>query len=251
MGYTPLEGLVMATRSGTVDPGLLLWLEEHAGIPPAELASALEHHSGLLALAGTADFEAILAAEADGDPGAALAAEVYLHRLRAAIAAMTAATGGLDILLFTGGVGENSALIRHRTTACLAFLGIQVRPRPQRRGRARLRHQRDQSRRAYARHPGAGRPADRRRSPASPGRLIRRCRYFMHTQNRSCSSSSADKRPSSKASSHNRRRAWRHAGSSRPHARSARSTACSLRSLIILTFAPAPPWAAPAPAQPE
>lgn len=126
MGFTPLEGLVMATRSGSVDPGLVLWLEEHVGMPPAELASTLEHRSGLLGLAGTEDMRAILAAEAAGDPDAVLAVGVYLHRLRGSIAAMAAAMGGLDGVVFTGGVGENSPEIRRRSADGLEFLGIAI-----------------------------------------------------------------------------------------------------------------------------
>ena len=128
MGFTPLEGLVMATRSGSVDPGLVLWLEEHVGMPPAELAAALEYRSGLLGLAGESDMRALLAAEERGDGEAALAVAVYLHRLRAAVAAMAAAMGGLDAIAFTGGVGENSAPIRERTATGLAFLGVGVDP---------------------------------------------------------------------------------------------------------------------------
>jgi acetate kinase len=124
MGFTPLEGLAMATRSGTIDPGLLVWLEEHVGMPPSELAATLEHRSGLLGLGGSADMRALLAAEADGDADAKLAIEVYLHRLRAGIAAMAAAMGGLDLLTFTGGVGERSAPIRTRAAAGLGFLGV-------------------------------------------------------------------------------------------------------------------------------
>ena len=126
MGFTPLDGLVMATRSGSVDPGLVLWLEEHAGMPPAELAATLEHRSGLLGLAGTADMREVLALEAGGDPAAALAIEVYLHRLRGSIAAMAAAMDGLDVLVFTGGVGENAPEIRGRAVDGLAFLGAVV-----------------------------------------------------------------------------------------------------------------------------
>jgi acetate kinase len=126
MGFTPLEGLVMATRSGTVDPGLLLWLEEHVGMPPSELAYALEHRSGLLGLTGTADMRAILQAERDGDQDARAAVEVYLHRLRGAIAAMAAAMDGLDGLVFTGGVGEGSAAIRARAAERLGFLGVML-----------------------------------------------------------------------------------------------------------------------------
>jgi acetate kinase len=124
MGFTPLEGLVMATRSGSVDPGLVLWLEEHMGMPPSELAATLEHRSGLLGLTGDADMKAILEAEAAGDPDAALGVTVYLHRLRAGIAAMAAAMDGLDALVFTGGVGERAASIRGRAAAGLGFLGV-------------------------------------------------------------------------------------------------------------------------------
>jgi len=124
MGFTPLEGLVMATRSGSVDPGLLLWLEEHVGMPPSELASTLEHRSGLLGLTGSADMRTILDAAATGDRDAALAVEVYLHRLRGGIAAMAAAMDGLDALVFTGGVGERSAAVRARAADGLSFLGV-------------------------------------------------------------------------------------------------------------------------------
>ena len=124
MGFTPLEGLVMATRSGSVDPGLVLWLEDHVGMPPQELASTLEHRSGLLGLAGTADMRAVLDAAAAGNEEATLAVDVYLHRLRAGIAAMAAAMNGLDVLVFTGGVGERSAPVRARAAAGLSFLGV-------------------------------------------------------------------------------------------------------------------------------
>ena len=124
MGFTPLEGLVMATRSGSVDPGLMVWLEEHVGMPPSELASTLENRSGLLGLTGTADMRAVLEAEQAGDGDAGLAVEVYLHRLRAGIAAMAAAMDGLDVLVFTGGIGERSAPIRERAAAGLSFLGV-------------------------------------------------------------------------------------------------------------------------------
>ncbi|MGO9761897.1 MAG: acetate/propionate family kinase [Solirubrobacteraceae bacterium] len=127
MGFTPLEGLVMATRSGSVDPGMLLWLAEHERLSPAQLADALEHRSGLLGLAGTADMREIIERASSGaqDGGRArLALGVYVHRLRAGIAAMAAALGGLDALVFTGGVGEHAAEIRARTAAGLSFLGV-------------------------------------------------------------------------------------------------------------------------------
>ena len=128
MGFTPLEGLVMATRSGTVDPGLVLWLAEHARMPPAELAATLEHRSGLLGLAGTADMRVVIERAAASDQDARLALDVYVHRLRAAIAAMTASLGGLDALVFTGGVGEHAPVIRARAAEGLAFLGVALDP---------------------------------------------------------------------------------------------------------------------------
>ncbi|HMC51956.1 MAG TPA: acetate/propionate family kinase [Acidimicrobiales bacterium] len=124
MGFTPLEGLVMATRSGTVDPGLLLWLQTHGGLGAGEVADALEHRSGLLALAGTDDTAAVVAEAIQGSDGPRLALAVYLHRLRAAIAAMVAAVGGLDALVFTGGVGENAPAVREGAAHGLRFLGV-------------------------------------------------------------------------------------------------------------------------------
>jgi acetate kinase len=126
MGFTPLEGLVMATRSGSVDPGLLLWLEEHEHLTPHEIAIALEERSGLLALAGTGDMREIESAVANGDPDARLALDVYIHRLVAGIAAMSAALGGVDVLAFTGGVGEHSPTVRRRCAERLGYLGIAV-----------------------------------------------------------------------------------------------------------------------------
>jgi acetate kinase len=126
MGFTPLEGLVMATRSGNVDPGLVLWLEQHGGLTAEELASALEERSGLLGLAGRADMRAVLEAEARGNADATLAVSVYVHRLRQGIAAMTASMGGLDALVFTGGGGERASAVRRRAAGGLGFLGITV-----------------------------------------------------------------------------------------------------------------------------
>jgi acetate kinase len=124
MGFTPLEGLVMATRSGSIDPGLLLWLMEHTGVEELELARVLEHESGLLGLSGSADMREVLAAAAAGDAPARLARDVYVHRLRAGIAAMAAALGGIDALAFTGGVGEHSPEIRGRAVGGVGFLGL-------------------------------------------------------------------------------------------------------------------------------
>jgi acetate kinase len=128
MGFTPLDGLVMATRSGSVDPGLVLWLEEHVGTPPAELAATLEHRSGLLGLAGTGDMQVIVDAASAGEPDARLALDVYIHRLRAGIASMAAALGGIDALLFTGGVGEHAPVVRAMASEGLGFLGVGLDP---------------------------------------------------------------------------------------------------------------------------
>jgi acetate kinase len=121
MGFTPLEGLVMATRSGSVDPGLVLWLEERTGFAAGELADALDNRSGLLGLAGTADMRELLERN---DDDARLALEVYVHRLRAGIGGMAAALEGLDALVFTGGVGENAPRVRELACAGLAHLGV-------------------------------------------------------------------------------------------------------------------------------
>ena len=128
MGFTPLDGLVMATRCGSIDPGLVLWLRERGEIDEAQLHHALEHESGLLALAGSADMRFVLRDAERGAAGACLALAVYLRALRAGVAAMTAALGGIDVLSFTGGIGENAAAIRAACAADLGFLGIMVDP---------------------------------------------------------------------------------------------------------------------------
>ncbi|MBE2999455.1 acetate/propionate family kinase [Nocardiopsis sp. HNM0947] len=126
MGFTPVEGLVMATRSGDVDPGALLWLQRYAGLGVDEVAEGLERGSGLLGLAGSGDMRQVLADEGRGVEEAVLAVGVYVHRLRARVAAMAASLSGLDVLAFTAGVGEGSAVVRSRVCAGLAFLGVEV-----------------------------------------------------------------------------------------------------------------------------
>ncbi|MGI8630904.1 MAG: acetate/propionate family kinase [Solirubrobacteraceae bacterium] len=125
MGFTPLEGLVMATRCGDLDPGALLFALGH-GLAVGDASDALEHRSGLLGLCGgsSSDMRALLSARAEGDEPAGLAIGVYLHRLRAKIAAMAAATAGTDALIFTGGIGERSGPIRAETCAELEWLGV-------------------------------------------------------------------------------------------------------------------------------
>jgi acetate kinase len=124
MGFTPLDGLVMATRAGSVDPGLLLWLLEHEHLDAGALAHALEFDSGLVGLAGSADMREVLARAAEGDGDATLAREVYVHRLRAGIAAMAVSLDRLDAVVFTGGVGEHAPAIRARTAEGLGLLGL-------------------------------------------------------------------------------------------------------------------------------
>ena len=126
MGFTPLEGLMMATRSGTVDPGMLVWLLTAQGVRAEEMGTALEHESGLQGVAGHADMPAVERAAAEGDAAAILAVDMYVHRLRGGIAAMAAAMNGLDAIAFTGGVGENAPSIRSATAAGLGFFGVQV-----------------------------------------------------------------------------------------------------------------------------
>jgi acetate kinase len=124
MGFTPLEGLVMGTRAGSVDPGLVLWLITDAGLSPDEVSDGLEHWSGLRGLAGTPDMAEVLNRARAGDPAATLAHDVYVHVLTREIATMTASLGGLDVLVFTGGVGEHAPEIRTATATRLAYLGI-------------------------------------------------------------------------------------------------------------------------------
>jgi len=130
MGFSPLEGLMMATRSGSVDPGLLLWVQRHGSIKAEEMERALDRESGLLALSSrSGDMREIVAGIEDGDERCRLAFDVYIHRLAPGIAAMTAAMGGIDALVFTGGVGENSPQVRAAAAKSLAFLGVEIDPR--------------------------------------------------------------------------------------------------------------------------
>jgi acetate kinase len=128
MGFTPLEGLMMATRSGSVDPGLVLWLQQQHGLSADEVSTGLESRSGLLGLAGTADMREVLARMNSGDDVAKLAFDVYVYRVRAGIAAMAAALSGVDAVSFTGGIGEPSAAVREGALAGLEFLGVAVNP---------------------------------------------------------------------------------------------------------------------------
>ncbi len=125
MGYTPLEGLMMATRSGSIDPGVVLGLLRDGRLDVDGLSHALEHRSGLLGVSGvSADLRAIEAAADGGDGAARLAIEMFVSRASAGIAAAAAALPRLDALVFTAGIGENAARVRSSIVARLAVLGI-------------------------------------------------------------------------------------------------------------------------------
>lgn len=127
MGFTPLDGLVMATRSGSVDPGLITYAQRRLNIGPDELESVLTHRSGLAGLSGrSGDMAELLETAAAGDTAAQIAIDVYIHRLRAGIAAMAAAMNGCDVIAFTGGVGRNAPAIRQAASEMLTFLGIDL-----------------------------------------------------------------------------------------------------------------------------
>ncbi len=120
MGFTPLDGLVMATRSGAVDPGALLWLARHTD---EDLDHVLEQESGLLGLCGSADMREVLRRHDAGDPSARLAIAVYVDRLVRLVAGCAAALDGVDVLVFTGGVGEHASALRCMVEDRLAWLG--------------------------------------------------------------------------------------------------------------------------------
>jgi acetate kinase len=127
MGFTPMDGLMMARRSGSVDPGLILYLLKHTGMGLADLDRGLNEDSGLVGVSGvSADWRAVQAAAAAGNPRAALAVAIFLHRLVAVVGAMTATLAGLDALVFTGGIGENSAEVRQAVAAGLEFAGVRL-----------------------------------------------------------------------------------------------------------------------------
>ncbi len=125
MGMTPLEGLMMGTRAGSIDPGILLALLRDHRATLAELEDVLDHRSGLLGLSGrSADVRELLVAEAAGDDAAALALELFVRRAAAGIAAAATCLPAIDAVVFTGGIGENSGRMRARIAASLAVLGI-------------------------------------------------------------------------------------------------------------------------------
>ena len=126
MGFTPLEGIVMGTRSGSLDPGVLLYLLRRKGLPAEKLDHALNYESGLLGLSGTSSDMRQILKEAPNSPYSRLALEVYIHRLVQTIGAMAATLGGVDGLVFTAGVGENSAQVRGLVCENLGHLGLEL-----------------------------------------------------------------------------------------------------------------------------
>ncbi len=162
MGFTPLDGLVMATRAGAIDPGLVLWLTQSAGLSGADVQEGLEMHSGLVGLAGTADMRAVVDRGASGDPAAVLAFEVYAHRLRRELGAMKAALGAFRRLCVHRGCGR---ALRRRSCRLRAGCGS----RGQRPLLGRRRDQRPGRAGAHVRGDRARRPRDRPGRPPFTG----------------------------------------------------------------------------------
>jgi acetate kinase len=129
MGFTPLEGLMMGTRSGSVDPGILTYLMRRGQLTGQQLDDMLNTKSGLLGISGiSGDMRQIVAAMKGGHPRAKLAFDIFVHRLQAGIGAMIAVLGGIDALVFTAGIGENSPEVRAAVSANFGFLGLNLHP---------------------------------------------------------------------------------------------------------------------------
>ncbi|MGA2620219.1 MAG: acetate kinase [Thermoguttaceae bacterium] len=127
MGFTPLDGLMMATRSGSIDPSIVLHVQQHHGLTPAQVEMALNHQSGLLGVSGiSGDMRQVLAAARAGHQQAQLALAIYTHRVREAIGALTVTMGGVDALVFTAGVGEHISEVRQDICAGLECLGLEL-----------------------------------------------------------------------------------------------------------------------------
>lgn len=126
MGFTPLAGLIMATRAGDLDPGVVTFLAREAGMTAAELDAMLNRESGLKGLAGDADLRNVIAAADQGDAAAQDALDAYTYRIATTVGGYAVAMGGLDALVFTGGVGERSAVVRAAVGARLSVLGVAI-----------------------------------------------------------------------------------------------------------------------------
>lgn len=127
MGFTPMEGLMMGSRSGSIDPGILVYLQKTKGLSVDQIDEALNHHSGLMGVSGvSSDFRKVEKAAAEGNARAELALALFTDRVEGAIASLAAVMKGIDLLVFTGGIGENAASFRERVCEDLHFLGISV-----------------------------------------------------------------------------------------------------------------------------
>lgn len=127
MGFTPLEGLMMGSRSGSIDPGILIHLLKQSDFTAEKLDDLLNRNSGLKGISGvSSDMRLLVQAIAQGNQRAQLALDIYIHRLRAGIGAMLASLGGLDALIFTAGVGENSPVVRAAACEAFGFMGLQL-----------------------------------------------------------------------------------------------------------------------------
>jgi acetate kinase len=129
MGFTPLEGLMMGTRSGSVDPGILTYLMRQGSLTGPQLDELLNTKSGLLGISGiSGDMRQIVSAMQQGNPRAKLAFEIFVHRLRSCIGSMVAVLDGIDALVFTAGIGENSSEVRAAACVNFGFLGVKLDP---------------------------------------------------------------------------------------------------------------------------
>ena len=126
MGFTPMEGVMMGSRSGSIDPGILFYLQREKGYTAAQLNTILNKASGLKGIAGSGDMRQVLQKISAGDARARLAFDMFTHRLRSSIGAMLASLGGLDALVFTGGIGENAAEVRAAACAAFGFLNLKL-----------------------------------------------------------------------------------------------------------------------------
>lgn len=127
MGFTPLDGLMMGTRGGSVDPGILIHLMRAQHATADQLDDLLNHRSGLQGISGiSSDMRDVLKSAAKGNERAKLAFDIFVHRLQTGIAAMAASLGGVDVIVFTAGIGENSAEVRSAACAKLKFLGVEL-----------------------------------------------------------------------------------------------------------------------------
>jgi acetate kinase len=126
MGFTPLEGLMMGSRSGSIDPGIVLYLLQQKILTVEQLDETLNKASGLKGISGSGDMRQVLHDSNEGKPQAKLALDMFVHRLRYYIGAMLATLGGLDALVFTGGIGENAAEVRAAACESFAFLGLEL-----------------------------------------------------------------------------------------------------------------------------